>query len=175
MIYLFFQQFCTPLKMAKVSVNVELSGLLAVGGISVAILMWDHHSNHGRVLATLEKLFSALGKFLCGEANEKSAKADEGTSKTKSPPKKKTPDADDRKITDGILQGKSGIPAATSDVQNSEEDTLETVEISFEDDQQSDEERFIGEYPFKEQFFETLTIDKRKRLTKMWFLNDSDN
>ena len=109
--------------MAKVGVNVELSGLLAVGGISVATLMWDHHSNHGRVLTTLEKSFSALGKFLCGGANEKSAKADEGTSKTKTPPKKKTPDADGRKITDGILQGKSGIPAAdTSDVQESEED-----------------------------------------------------
>ena len=57
--------------MATVGVNVELSGLLAVGGISVATLMWDHHSNHGRVLATLEKSFSALGKFLFGGANEK--------------------------------------------------------------------------------------------------------
>ena len=77
--------------MAKVSANVELSGLLAVGGISVATLMWDHHSNHGRVLATLEKSFSALGKFLFGGANEKSAKADEGTSKTKKSPKEEKP------------------------------------------------------------------------------------
>ena len=114
-LFVFFSNFVanSPLKMAKVGANVELSGLLAVGGISVATLMWDHHSNHGRVLATLQKSFSALGKFLFGEANEKSAKTDEGNSKTKSPPKKKTPDADGRKITDGILQGKSGIPSAT--------------------------------------------------------------
>ena len=125
--------------------------MLAVGGISVATLMWDHHSNHGRVLATLGKSFSALGKLLFGGANEKSAKADEGTSETKSPPKKKSPGADGRRITDGILQGKSGISVATSDVQDSEADQSElgTVEISFEEDpQQLDEKRFIGEYPY---------------------------
>ena len=60
-----------------------------------------------------------------------------------------SPDVDGRKITDGILQGKSGIPAATSDVQDSEEDQSELEPVKtggppgtdgwkFEEDQQLD-------------------------------------